>query len=220
MRSRRSKELAVLFPLLVAACGGSTSTDGAAKEETKSQPNTAYPLLLACKVSSQTRWDAVTPNEKWDGFEIRRFDWSYNGGPDSGVAFRKTFRALCTKASDPAACEAKVAIATDGTGWPSDPYGQVRAPPEFAVATIGDEVHTFKPLDEVAAAVAPIESPQEAAVFAYLRELYTPHCLSEDEPSRDEITLGGMPSRETAERMLGALRSLEPLHDDVIGQRA
>jgi hypothetical protein len=180
MRSARSRRLAVLFPLLVAACGGATASEQEEPKPTKAPLNTDFPLTLRCKTTPDARWDGVTPAEDLDGFEVRDL---VSFGPDAGVESTKTLKPLCTKATDAAACAERAASASrEARGW--DAYGPINnhrpQAPQLVVATKGDDVFVIATLEELAPAIAPIETAQEAALLAMLHDTLVPYCLQED----------------------------------------
>jgi hypothetical protein len=184
MRTARSRQLAVLFPLVVAACGGATTDAEQRPEPTNAPVNADFPLTLKCRTTTDSRWDAVTPSEEFDGFEVRRL---HSFGPDAGVEATRTLKPLCTKAKDAAACAERAAAASrDERGW--DAYGPINNhrghAPELVVATKGDDVLVIGTLEELAPAIAPIETAQEAALLAMLRDSLVPYCL----PADSEVT--------------------------------
>jgi hypothetical protein len=198
MRSLRSCRLQALFPLIVsaAACGGATSagdppgrtSSGGATNPPSNTPNettnpnptnattpgNAFDLPLRCITDGRPHWEAATPSVDIDGFEIRRIE-------NETSTIIATPKALCTKALDAAACAQAIA-AVSGDGW--DPHaGQDFGPRvlqrDLAVTTAGDQVNVLRTVDELTAALSPVDSPDEALILAHLRGGWRPVCTAD-----------------------------------------
>lgn len=185
MNASRSSRLRVLFPLLVsaAACGGAAESNptpnqpGDPPEENQTTPTptpapgSTFDLAVTCIDNGAPHWAAATPSAPIDGIEIRR----KQGDAFTVVATPKT---LCTRATDGASCNQTTAAVT-GDGW--DPWGgQDLGPrmytPEIAVTTTADQVTVLRTVNELAAALAPLDTPDEALIIAHLRGGWRPVC--------------------------------------------
>lgn len=180
MRSSRSASLASLFPLLVAACSGTGLTDDPGTSDGGVVPSDpAYPLALTC-ATADTRWTAATPGPSLDGFVVRRM----KGGSQTEFTVVRTIRELCTKATSITECTAATAeLPETVAGW--DPLagydGGRQQTLEFAVTTKGDEAERLTTVAQLGAALAPIETADEAAILAALSGYLPVGCLGNAE---------------------------------------
>lgn len=146
-------DLRRLIPSLVAAsttlvaCGSSDGTTMASQ--------------VACPSSDSNRYQSLTLAPDVDGIEFR------------SVRSSTTFEVLstvgqtCKRASDQAACRAKVTATVTESGWRLF-SGQIQPPDEYGVATRGDEVFLVKDVAALGKAVAPIDTIEEGVAFVKL----------------------------------------------------
>ena len=116
------------------------------------------PTQVACPSTSSNRYLSLTLAPDVDGIEFRSVT--------SGTTFEviTTLGQTCKRASDQAACRAKVTATVAGAGWRLS-SGQVQPPDEYGVATRGDEVFLVKDVAALGKAVAPIETIEEGVAL-------------------------------------------------------
>ncbi len=116
------------------------------------------PSQVACPSTGSNRYLSLTLAPDVDGIEFRSVT--------SGTSFEviTTLGQTCKRASDQAACRAKVTATVSGSGWRLS-SGQVQSPDEYGVATRGDEVFLVKDVAALGKSVAPIETIEEGVAL-------------------------------------------------------
>lgn len=132
--------------------------------------------LLTCPDGATSSFDGLTPSTPVDYLELR-------------TSFGSTLirGERCGGATDLAACEQAYAEHfPPGDAWSSGPGGGAPAPTAYLVFTRGDEVGAVG-ASALAAFLAPIESPFDAAFLAHVATLGGTDCT---EPSARVVTGG------------------------------
>ena len=113
---------------------------------------------VACPSSDANRYQSLTLAPDVDGIEVRSVK--------SSTTFEviTTLGQTCKRASDQAACRAKVTATVSTAGWRLS-SGQFQTPDEYGVATRGDEVFLVKDVAALGKAVAPIETIEEGVAL-------------------------------------------------------
>jgi hypothetical protein len=126
----------------------------------------AFDLDLCAMGTQYQPLAGVTTAMPVDYLEIRRqYSPGGAGGMVTAVAMRGT---PCATASDRARCTTELGLVR-ATGWVIPTYGPVPPSVDYVVYTQGDRIGTVTTHDALTAFVAPIETPYDAALLAFVR---------------------------------------------------
>ncbi len=116
---------------------------------------------VACPSSGTNRYQSLTLAPDVDGIEFRVVS--------SSTTFEvlSTVGQTCKRASDQAACRAKVTATVSVSGWRLG-SGNFQPSPEYGVATRGDEVFLVEDVAALGKAVAPIDTIEEGVALVKL----------------------------------------------------
>lgn len=155
--------LTALLPSL-AACSSETSMDS----------------QVACPQTGDDRYKALSPSSDVDGINFYVRTSSAIPIGTSPVRLRMTLGSLCKRAKDAAACRAQVdamAAAETNKGWTTEyAVGGDTTVLDFAIATRGDDVRLLGSPNDLAKAVVPIDSAEEALALVKLSYASTAVC--------------------------------------------
>jgi hypothetical protein len=173
-----------LFLMAVAACGGATTAgpvEPAKGEGDSGTTNTGTDAGLSDAGIDRSGFPAdvcdgtptfapllhVTPKDAVDYLEVRsQMEFGEADGtlPQAVAAAKQG--TPCKTAANASACQSALASLRSAVGWKLPAEGMVPPSRRYLVYTRGDQVAAVTSLDDLAAFIAPVDSPYEAAFLA------------------------------------------------------